>query len=250
MSYCPTCRVNLSILCQGHKEHKRIFFADELPEKKNLIEKKNKLKNNIYLINNDIKVIINILNEIMNKINIYYKINEYIIDNYDDKNKNRNYETIYYLNQIINNDNYVKELDNIVKFNNIKDKFNNILNIYSKMNIDEINIIYKVEDIEVKLFGDTFVKNNKNNCKLIVDGKEQELKTYYTFGFFSTKKDTLEIKLKGITNITNISLMFNGCSSLLSLPDISKWNTSNVTNMSGMFNGCKDSLNIPEKFKK
>ena len=32
--------------------------------------------------------------------------------------------------------------------------------------------------------------------------------------------------------------MFDICSSLISLPDISKWNTSNVTNMSFMFNNC------------
>ena len=145
------------------------------------------------------------------------------------------------------------------------------------MNIDEINIIYKAKEKEIKLFDEDFVKNNKNNCRLIINGKEQDLKEKYTFGLFSTKKEVLEIKLKGITNITNMRNMFNGCSSLSSLPDISKWNTSNVTNMSFMFNGCsslsslpdisrwntsnvkditsmfdgcKDSLNIPEKFKK
>ena len=32
--------------------------------------------------------------------------------------------------------------------------------------------------------------------------------------------------------------MFEGCSSLSSLPDISKWNTNNVTNIIGMFNRC------------
>ena len=33
--------------------------------------------------------------------------------------------------------------------------------------------------------------------------------------------------------------MFEGCSSLESLPDISKWNTNNVTDMSRMFKGCE-----------
>ena len=42
--------------------------------------------------------------------------------------------------------------------------------------------------------------------------------------------------------------MFDGCSSLISLPDISKWNTNNVNDMSYMFWGCSDKLNIPEKF--
>ena len=35
--------------------------------------------------------------------------------------------------------------------------------------------------------------------------------------------------------------MFAGCSSLSSLPDISKWNTNNAINMRYMFYGC---LNI------
>ena len=39
------------------------------------------------------------------------------------------------------------------------------------MNIDEINIIYKVKGNEVNLFDCDFVKNNKNNCKLIINGK-------------------------------------------------------------------------------
>ena len=34
-----------------------------------------------------------------------------------------------------------------------------------------------------------------------------------------------------------MSSMFSRCSSLSSLPDISKWNTNNVTNMSYIFSG-------------
>ena len=47
---------------------------------------------------------------------------------------------IYYLNQV-QKYNYIDELNNIIKSSSIKDKFNNIFNIYSKMNIDEINNI-------------------------------------------------------------------------------------------------------------
>ena len=46
-----------------------------------------------------------------------------------------------------------------------------------------------------------------------------------------------------------MSYMFKGCSSLSSLPDISKWNTNNVTDMNNMFSGCNESLNIPSKYK-
>ena len=97
------------------------------------------------------------------------------------------------------------------------------------MNIDEINIIYKVNDNKIKLFGNNFVKNNKNNCKLIIDGKEEELKEFYNLGLSSANRNTLEVKLKNITKITNMNNIFNECISLLSLPDISKWNITTVT---------------------
>ena len=64
----------------------------------------------------------------------------------------------------------------------------------------------------------------------------------------NNNNNNLEIKIKGIENITNMSSMFNGCSSLLNLPDISKWNTNNVTDMKNMFDGCSKSLIIPDKF--
>ena len=40
--------------------------------------------------------------------------------------------------------------------------------------------------------------------------------------------------------------MFNNCSSLLSLPDISKWNTDNVTSMTSMFNNCLSLSSLPD----
>ena len=39
-------------------------------------------------------------------------------------------------------------------------------------------------------------------------------------------------------NIIDMNYIFNGCSSLSSLPDISKWNTKNVIRMSAMFYEC------------
>ena len=39
--------------------------------------------------------------------------------------------------------------------------------------------------------------------------------------------------------------MFYGCSSLSSLPDISKWNTNNVNYMSNIFKGCSSLSSLP-----
>ena len=47
-------------------------------------------------------------------------------------------------------------------------------------------------------------------------------------------------------NVTNMSFLFYNCSSLLSLPDISKWNTDNVTNMNFLFYNCSSLLSLPD----
>ena len=108
--------------------------------------------------------------------------------------------------------------------------------------IDEIILLYIIKDKEIQIFGTNFVNNNKNNCKMIIEGNEMELKDKIN----NITNNKLEIKLKGIKNITNMSYMFYECSSLNSLPDISKWNTSNVNDMSGMFRNCSSLNSLPD----
>ena len=93
--------------------------------------------------------------------------------------------------------------------------------------ISEINIIYNInkkkELIErniniINIFGSEFVKNNKNICKMIIDNKEYELEEKYNISNYNN--NILQIKLKGIDNLTNMRSIFNGCSLLSSLPDI------------------------------
>jgi len=117
----------------------------------------------------------------------------------------------------------------------------------SEKDKSEINIIYQInkknkEDINI--FGKKFVENNKNICRMIIDNKEYEICQKYNIKGYN--KNKLEIKLKGIDNINNISYMFDCCSSLSSLSDISKWNTINVKDMSFMFRGCCSLLSLPD----
>jgi len=72
----------------------------------------------------------------------------------------------------------------------------------------------------------------------------------YMFYECSSLLSLPDISKWNTNKVTNISFMFSICSSLLSLPDISKWNTNNVTNMSDMFFGLKESLEIPRKYLK
>ena len=111
---------------------------------------------------------------------------------------------------------------------------------------NEIIIKYKKETgaKEIFIFGHIFVENNKSNCKIIYKDKEYEIK--HTLNIINEKNKIIEIKLKGIKNVINMECMFWGCTSLLSLPDISKWNTSNVTNMEYMFDECSSLLSLPD----
>ena len=117
-------------------------------------------------------------------------------------------------------------------------------------NIDEIIIGYKIDNIEysenIKIFGDDFVKNNKNKCKIILNGNEFELSENINVNINQLKNNIFEIKLKGIKNVTNFSYMFCSCESLSILPDISKLNTQNVTNMSYMLSGCESLSSLPD----
>ena len=45
-----------------------------------------------------------------------------------------------------------------------------------------------------------------------------------------------------------MNYMFEGCNSLASLPDISKWNISNVDDLYHIFSGCFSIIKIPLKF--
>ena len=71
----------------------------------------------------------------------------------------------------------------------------------------EINIIYDIkrDDREIRIFGYDFVMNNRDKCKMIIDNKEYEIsEKYYVYN----NKNKLNIILKGINNITNMSDIF------------------------------------------
>ena len=136
-------------------------------------------------------------------------------------------------------------------------EFQNITNNILVIKIDEINdsdeitLQYNIKNKEkVKLFGNKFIEKNKNKCKIIIDNKEQDIIEFYDIDK-KENKDILEIKFKKIKAITNMSHMFgdqqfDSCETLISITDISKWDTKNVTNMSYMFCGCSSLKSIPE----
>ena len=128
-----------------------------------------------------------------------------------------------------------------------------IVNFYKNkgLNInitDEILLKYKIKinNNKIRILGSKFVENNKGICKISINGKQKELCEFYEKNSEIVGDDILEIKLTGVNKITNASWMFRGCSELLSLSNISKWNSQDLINMSHMFEGCNNLKNINE----
>ena len=255
-SYCNDCKDNLCIQCEAkHTNHKIIYFKNILPNQEENLKEINEFRKKIDKLNAIIKNIIKKLNEVTENLEIYFKINFDMINNYEIEDKN--YQILQNINEIKNNIK-LNDLNEIINEDNISIQFQNILNIYykmkdnSKFNIEEImnnknyeikkdNIIkYKINknETKIRIFGEDFVKYNKHKCNFICEDKKYELDEFYNLLNFKKNKDILEIELIGINNITDMSYMFSDCSSLISLPDISKWNTNNVTDMNSIFKNC------------
>ena len=98
---------------------------------------------------------------------------------------------------------------------------------------------------KIKIFDEEFVKNNKDNYYMIIENKIMNIEEYYWINK-ENKMKNLKIVLLKRNNVIDMSYMFCECSSLSSLPDISKWNTNNVTNMSEMFYNCSSLSSLPD----
>ena len=71
---------------------------------------------------------------------------------------------------------------------------------------------------------------------------------HYMFGYCSSLVSLPDISKWNTANVTNMGGMFYNCSSLKSFPDISKWKLNKKLYKDFMFDGCNERI-IPEKFK-
>ena len=117
----------------------------------------------------------------------------------------------------------------------------NPINEFLKKKYSELSLKYKMDfsSSKIQLFGEDFVRNNKENCKIIFENNEEKLNAFR--GIENMQKqnsDILEIKLRIEKKLENMSYMFKGCQYLYSIDDMWNFNTNSVTNMSNMFAYC------------
>jgi len=242
-NYCIDCKKNICLKCfEDHNNHNIEYYGKLYISEEKVKEEEKELRKIIDKMNEDIEKIKLKLDMVKINIEKYYDIIKFI----NEKN-NRNYEMLLNKREINDNNNIKNDIKEIINDDNINNKFKKIIDIYNKMELDEIIIRYKINknDKEIKIFDSDFIENNRNKCKIIYEGKEYEIKERWKINN-KFKNEMLEIKLKGINNITNMSYMFFGCSNLTNLPDISKWNTNNITNMSCTFRGCSNLLSLSD----
>ena len=126
IKYCSKCNVNLCFSCEeDHETHETISLGELKP---NIDEAKSKLmqmNEEINFFNNKIEQIIKKLNELINIINIYYEINDNILNGYD--KKNRNFQIFQNIKQISIDDEFYQELTQINKIDNIEDQSFNLI---------------------------------------------------------------------------------------------------------------------------
>ena len=155
-----------------------------------------------------------------------------------------------------------------------------------KGGVIDIHIIYKPKKdnkYKTRIFGEKFVKNNKDKAKIIFNDNEYELKEYFEDFIHDEDKYEIRLTLRIFEDISDLSYMFSDCDSLYLFPDDGKieerinncqisnsiesennnnfntktnvilkknslelLNTSNVTNMSYMFYKCKSLISIPD----
>ena len=158
-SFCQKCKKNICIACENfHSNHDLIYFAKILPKKDELKQNLEKLKNNIDKFNAEIQKIVEILLHVIENINNYYIIVKDIYDSFDIKK--RNYITLSNINEIENN-NIIKDLEEIINEVNIQNKFQKINIIYNKMkNIQKEN---NTNLTKINNFENNMNFNNINN---------------------------------------------------------------------------------------
>jgi len=136
MNLCDKCEID-------HKNHNYYSLTKLITNKENNI---NELRIKIDNLKKEIKDIIKKVNMIIDNMEIYYNINNDIINNYNRKNKN--YEILMNINNFSNNNEIIiKDINEIIKEYQIENKIKLIYKIYDKMmikNEKEIILKYKI----------------------------------------------------------------------------------------------------------
>ena len=253
IGYCYDCKINFSNnQSNNHKDHDIKYFKDIYKEKLNFI------KNKLSMLN---------INKEDSKPGSFISTNQNNkIGNNNKSERSKDIEKIKVgkKNYLVNRYTYSPFLDlikiiiqDLEKYPNNNIHYENIKNIFYFLSDQmEIEYYYNYENqsLDIRIFGENFVKNNVDNFVLFIDETEEKMKEEKWREEKLKEKDKikdpnkpLKIKLIKINETEDLSEMFYKCDCLSEINIINnKWDTSNLKKMSGMFYGCKALKKLPE----
>ena len=249
-SYCKNCKINMCVLCEKNHEKHHIIYLHKMikRDKDDLMKMLRNMRESVNTFVREVKMIINKLNLVKENMKSLYELYYTIIINYEEERIN--YEILKNLDQVRENQEIMETLDTINKEKDITKKFKYMYDMYSEMIYkNEVTMVYSItkHQTDLKIFGEEFVKNNSDKCRMIVNGNEEELKSFIPCKPFQEQsKDKIKIKLLGINKIVDMSFIFHECKNLISCNDLSKWNTKRVKDMHKLFFGCSQLTKLPD----
>ena len=209
-----------------------------------------------------------------NKCKIIYKNKKYELKEYFeeiDNNYNKNYEIIKLKLIGINNISDISEMfygcihltsileypkeNNIIEPNNInplnnpgtslsEEKKSNIIN-----KTDNNNNLCLIEDsYETNIYNNDLIKelDDLSLSNFTISINNDSSNSFNTIENIINYFQNTNLK---VGKLINTSCLFSGCISLMSVPDISKWNISNVVYMNAMFYNCSSLISFPDLSK-
>ena len=108
-----------------------------------------------------------------------------------------------------------------------------------------LEIVFIPNSKSKRIFGETFVENNKEKCKLIYNGEEKELKEYYQE---FDNKDLIKFKLKFNNNTINMSYMFAGCYNIKSIKFEGNTNEIDIGSNNNSINNSQDNFTLDNNY--
>ena len=111
--------------------------------------------------------------------------------------------------------------------NSCPNSFINIIDKEINSNSNIIKLKYETAFCfwKIRIFGEEFVKINKNNCVLFIDGNDEKMDLISELNITPEMRirNKVEITLVEINPITNFNYMFAFCSSLIEFSSISNF---------------------------
>ena len=252
-SYCKECNANLCPICENEHKHKITFFKSVKPSEKQINEIKTYLADFEDKVSK-FKMELLKLDGIYSKffINISDNLDEFMKINYNMTKSLDNLNNYESMKNVLNfkNKKLIKDLLTVINETSTKNKLKFLLDLYDTPK-NEMIIKYNIKDIKdsrIRIFGENFVKINKDNCFLLINEKKYELCEFYDCKNVNNS-ETLEVDLIEINKISNMSFMFSECNNIIFF-DLSKFDTSEIYNINSMFSNCISLKNIPNNFSK